>query len=158
MKVIPSPRRGCIRIAQHKGCCTKIGLNARSDHRRHSEVHSGHSKGGNHHVQRVGRQLIRREHHAVGPGTVENNSAKSFYVFTIRCGLAHQLKRNETLEEPNFPTWFAVMERTKKIHGCCHHAAAAALVPVAMLLLQPFEYSSGWILSLVERHRKRSFD
>src|SRR5712691_13462338 len=38
-------------IAGHRRlCCTKIGLNARSDHyRRHSEVHSGHSKGGNHH-------------------------------------------------------------------------------------------------------------
>jgi hypothetical protein len=64
------------------------------------------------------------------PGAVENNSAKSFYVFTMRCGL--ELERNEILEEPNFPTSFAVMERTKKIHGCRHHKAAAALVLVAM--------------------------
>jgi hypothetical protein len=133
-------------------------LSARSDHRRHSEVHSGHCQGGDHHVRSFERQLIRREHLAIGPGRIEDDSAKSFYDFTMRCRLALSVERNETLEEPNFPTWSAVMERTQKIHGCCHHNAAPARVPVAMLLLQPLEYSPSWIPSLVERHRKRSFN
>jgi len=89
---------------------------------------------------------------------VSNNSAKSVYVFAMGCGMALYLERNETLEETNFPMGFAVMERSDKIHSCRHHKATAALVPVAMPLLQLFEYSSCRIPSLIECYRKRSFD